>query len=87
MNSITTKPIIKFECQFCFRNNFDSPTPHLCKGGYRKRKILWHIYYAPDKVVLLEKTSNKNSYKNIMKNIFNTYAKKSKPYGRKKSDI
>jgi hypothetical protein len=87
MISITTKPIKKFQCQLCFRNNFDKPSPHKCFGGYRKRKIIWNIYYAPDKVVLIEKNSINNQYKNIMKNVLNIYSKASKSYGRKKSNF
>lgn len=87
MNSLTIKPITKYQCQYCLRYNFDKPSPHKCIGGYRKRKILWSVYYSPDKVVLLEKTSEKNNYKNIIKNILFLYSKTSKPYGRKKSNL
>lgn len=70
--------VVKYECQLCSRRTFDKPSPHKCSGGYRKRKLIWHKYYVPENVVLFEKTTNKNVYKNIMKNILHIYSKSSK---------
>lgn len=75
--------LIKYKCLFCLRHNFDKPMSHNCVGGYRKRKIEWEIYFAPENVVLFEKMSSNNVYKHIMSKILKTYSKKSKPYGRK----
>ncbi len=32
---------VKYTCDLCGRNNFDVPSPHKCKGGFRKRKLSW----------------------------------------------
>ena len=74
------KPVIKkYKCQLCLRHTFDRPSPHKCVGGFRKRKIIWHLYYFPEKVVMFEKTSAKNVYKNIMRDILQKYSQISYP--------
>lgn len=75
MNTILIKPTIKkYKCLLCLRHNFDRAIPHRCVGGYRKRKLAWKIYFAPSNVVLIEKKSGKNTYKNIINNILKTYS-------------
>lgn len=34
---------MKLKCLLCGRDNFTHPSPHKCKGGFRKRKIKWGI--------------------------------------------
>jgi hypothetical protein len=78
------KPIlVKYKCQLCSRHSFDRPSPHKCVGGFRKRKIVWGVYYVSENVVLLEKVSENNVYKNIMKKVLQTHSITSRPYGRK----
>ena len=37
---------IKYSCDLCGRNNFDSPSPHKCNGGFRKRGLKWTKKYS-----------------------------------------
>ena len=34
---------IKYKCDLCGRNNFDSPSPHNCINGFRRRKFEWTL--------------------------------------------
>jgi len=34
---------VKYTCNLCGRNNFDAPSPHKCRGGFRKRGLTWSI--------------------------------------------
>lgn len=34
---------VKYTCDLCGRNAFDSPIPHKCKGGFRKRGLTWSL--------------------------------------------
>src|SRR6056297_892766 len=36
---------IKYKCELCGRDTFDKPTPHVCKGGYRKKGLKWTVKY------------------------------------------
>lgn len=82
------KPIlVKYQCQLCLRYAFDRPSAHRCVGGYRKRKIIWNMYYVPVNVVMIEKISTHNVYKNIMKNILKTYSETAIPYKRNKKQL
>lgn len=31
----------KYKCLLCGRDDFNTPTPHNCIGGFRKRKLKW----------------------------------------------
>ena len=33
--------LIKYTCLLCGRNKFTKPSPHICNGQFRKRKIKW----------------------------------------------
>lgn len=44
---------IKYKCTLCGRCNFDYKQPHKCKGGFRKRKIVWQQI-----VSLIDKANN-----------------------------
>lgn len=37
---------VKYKCELCGRNNFDRKSPHNCKGGFRKRNIVWSEIYV-----------------------------------------
>ncbi len=39
-NNMTPKRIT---CKLCGRNKFTAKSPHKCKGGYRKRGLIWEI--------------------------------------------
>lgn len=39
------EPKLKYTCEICGRNTFDAPTPHNCKGGFRKRGFKWSSNY------------------------------------------
>ena len=41
-NLQTNKPM-KLICLLCGRDKFTRKSPHICKGGFRKRKIKWAI--------------------------------------------
>jgi hypothetical protein len=34
---------IRYKCPICGRDKFTQPTPHKCKGGFRKRNINFQI--------------------------------------------
>jgi hypothetical protein len=34
---------VKYTCDLCGRNTFDVPSPHKCKGGFRKRGLSWSL--------------------------------------------
>ena len=36
---------VKYICDLCGRNTFDAPSPHKCKGGFRKRGLSWSLNY------------------------------------------
>jgi len=36
---------IKYTCGLCGRNTFDKPSPHKCRGGFRKRGLRWSLNY------------------------------------------
>jgi len=36
---------VKYTCNLCGRNNFDAPSPHKCRGGFRKRGLTWSITF------------------------------------------
>jgi hypothetical protein len=40
---------IKYSCNLCGRNNFDSPSAHKCRGGFRKRGLTWSITVADNR--------------------------------------
>ncbi len=37
---------IKYTCDLCGRNTFNKPSPHICKGGFRKRGLKWSLNYS-----------------------------------------
>ena len=36
---------IKYTCDLCGMDTFDRPTPHNCRGGFRKRGLRWSLNY------------------------------------------
>ena len=34
---------VKYTCDLCGRNTFDAPSPHKCRGGFRKRGLTWSL--------------------------------------------
>jgi hypothetical protein len=44
---------VKYTCNLCGRNNFDAPSPHKCRGGFRKRGLTWSITVAIGEVKAL----------------------------------
>ena len=34
---------VKYTCDLCGQNTFDAPSPHKCRGGFRKRGLTWSL--------------------------------------------
>jgi len=36
----------RYKCLLCGRDKFTQKSPHRCRGGFRKRNIIWKIIAA-----------------------------------------